>query len=601
MATLPYKAFPTNEPEARPPDDYFRPDVEPLYRNYLAKGVQELGAGVQKAGEQWGQVQLDGQVTKAMKDVNAATDEFEKLQGADALHQQETYKQRVLDTAEQYKSGLPPYLATEYDKQVRRYIFERVYGKMDTHAEQQGRSVTKQTNDDAFDLAIDQGSKNFNNPEEVKHWLADAVTATDRQTIAEGNGGIPSIVEAKRQMAVSRYYAGVSEAMGAHYPDRAAEFIDQHREELGRFYGPLAQKFRAQALQINGDNVGKAATDAALAGAPIDEVKKAVGPQHFEQTPSTSGLITPGNIDLSKRPTVQNPDGSVSTVRSIGIEVDGKQVLIPTVVGGKVVSNAAAIKHYQDTGENLGTFDTIEHANAAAQNIHENEAQRVKSAPPAPPAPPPRKPGQSLQEWQKERDSQSPQKMNYAPEREGAGTEAINAALTPGGGRVAPDTPAIQEVAKSHGVSPEAVHSMIMLESRGRTTAKTGSYVGLTQIGPAEMKEMANAGVIPPDMTWNKIKDMTADQQIDLYGKYLDYYRFGDKLRAAGVDVSRLSKPEQAAVLQGFQFAPNNTSWIRGLAQGNLDIPTTDTPQARVLGTTSIADMTRYYARRIGQ
>ncbi len=522
MATLPYKAFPTNEPEARPPDDYFRPDVEPLYRNYLAKGVQELGAGVQKAGEQWGQVQLDGQVTKAMKDVNAATDEFEKLQGADALHQQETYKQRVLDTAEQYKSGLPPYLAAEYDKQVRRYIFTYSYGKMDTHAEGQGRSVTKQTNDDAFDLAISQGAKNFNNPEEVKHWLADAVTATDRQTIAEGNGGISSIVEAKRQMAVSRYYAGVSEAMGAHYPDRAAEFIDQHREELGRFYGPLAQKFRAQALQINGDNVGKAATDAALAGAPVDEVKKAVGPQHFEggTAPQAEGNVLP-----------------------------------------------------------------------------------FPAKPATPAAPPPRLPNESLGDWQKRRDTQNPpaQKMNYAPEREGAGTEAINAALTPGGGRVAPDTPAIQEVAKSHGVSPEAVHSMIMLESRGRTTAKTGSYVGLTQIGPAEMKEMANAGVIPPDMTWNKIKDMTAEQQIDLYGKYLDYYRFGDKLRAAGVDVSRLSKPEQAAVLQGFQFAPNNTSWIRGLAQGNLDIPTTDTPQARVLGTTSIADMTRYYARRIGQ
>lgn len=89
------------------------------------------------------------------------------------------------------------------------------------------------------------------------------------------------------------------------------------------------------------------------------------------------GLITPGNIDVSNRPIVRNPDGSVSTVRSIGVNIDGKEVLIPTVVNGRVVSNKEAIDHYIKTGEHLGVFDSPQASTAFAQRLHEQEEQRT--------------------------------------------------------------------------------------------------------------------------------------------------------------------------------------------------------------------------------
>lgn len=82
-----------------------------------------------------------------------------------------------------------------------------------------------------------------------------------------------------------------------------------------------------------------------------------------------------GNIDIHNRPVVHNKDGSISTVRTISIGTDQGEVLIPTVVGGKVVSIAEAIRHYQQTGEHLGVFDSPDHATAYAQSLHNAQAR----------------------------------------------------------------------------------------------------------------------------------------------------------------------------------------------------------------------------------
>lgn len=103
------------------------------------------------------------------------------------------------------------------------------------------------------------------------------------------------------------------------------------------------------------------------------------------------GTVQPGNVDLMNRPRVKNADGSVSTIRSIGIEVDGKNVLIPTVSeDGRVMSNAEAIKTYMRTGRHLGIYANQAAADRAGQLLHEQQSalqQPVKKmAAPAAPA-----------------------------------------------------------------------------------------------------------------------------------------------------------------------------------------------------------------------
>jgi hypothetical protein len=97
--------------------------------------------------------------------------------------------------------------------------------------------------------------------------------------------------------------------------------------------------------------------------------------------PKPDGLVEPGNIDLASRPVVKNSDGSVSTVRSITIMDNGKAVLIPTVVGGKVVSNQDAINAYRQTGQKLGVFKTEDQANTYAENLHEQQASMYAGGP----------------------------------------------------------------------------------------------------------------------------------------------------------------------------------------------------------------------------
>lgn len=110
-----------------------------------------------------------------------------------------------------------------------------------------------------------------------------------------------------------------------------------------------------------------------------DTLMKSYSNSSADAEGSPKGRLQAGNIDLKKRPVVKNPDGSISTVRSVSVNIDGKETLLPTVSPeGKNLSTQEAVQLYRKTGQHLGKFDTPDNATAYAKKLHEAQAKYYK-------------------------------------------------------------------------------------------------------------------------------------------------------------------------------------------------------------------------------
>src|SRR5690606_29490157 len=109
----------------------------------------------------------------------------------------------------------------------------------------------------------------------------------------------------------------------------------------------------------------------------LPPAQEAEGPETFSFE-DVASKDEPGNINLQNRPRVKNSDGSISTVRSMSFEEDGKEVLIPTVSDdGKILSDDAAIALYRKTGKHLGKFGSVDAANKYAESLHNDQARML--------------------------------------------------------------------------------------------------------------------------------------------------------------------------------------------------------------------------------
>lgn len=97
------------------------------------------------------------------------------------------------------------------------------------------------------------------------------------------------------------------------------------------------------------------------------------------------GQYGAGNIDLYDRPQYRNANGSISTVDSTSYNIDGQEVLLPTVWNRNGTpyhssNDEEILQRYRDTGEYLGKFSTVEEANDYAEKLHMEQQERYPSS-----------------------------------------------------------------------------------------------------------------------------------------------------------------------------------------------------------------------------
>ncbi len=85
------------------------------------------------------------------------------------------------------------------------------------------------------------------------------------------------------------------------------------------------------------------------------------------------GIMEVGNVNLIDRPKLLTPDKGYQTVFTMTAGLDGgKTVLLPRVIEGFMHTPQEAMKHFKETGEHMGIFDTQKNADAFDEQLHKD-------------------------------------------------------------------------------------------------------------------------------------------------------------------------------------------------------------------------------------
>lgn len=226
---------------------------------------------------------------------------------------------------------------------------------VESHADSEYRSAQTREFATAVDNRTANAVRDFADPTKRQFALDEGksiITLYGKQA-----GWTPDETRHRLETFASATHASVIEKMVNEHQDiLALTYLNAHRTEL-------SGKDLSEAERLTGE------------ASVLGEAQR----QADRITKGSTGLLTPGNIDLTQRPRVKNPDGSISTVRSMSFEEGGKEILIPTITpDGKTLTNEQAIARYHATGQHLGIFANSQVATDYANRLHEAQAAQLR-------------------------------------------------------------------------------------------------------------------------------------------------------------------------------------------------------------------------------
>lgn len=90
-----------------------------------------------------------------------------------------------------------------------------------------------------------------------------------------------------------------------------------------------------------------------------------------EDVVSTVEPVVEPTLSHDNRPVIWNKDGRYSTEKNIVTEIDGVSYILPTIINGEEKTKDEAVKHFLETGEHFGGYESDAKALKAEKEMHD--------------------------------------------------------------------------------------------------------------------------------------------------------------------------------------------------------------------------------------